>query len=683
MSKKKDKKKPQQNFSLKERLEKHWNNRNWGAFVSLFLRDREASMRTPWASQWDNALYNCLTNALFVEKDIGSARMAHDLIRAESGIAGLSPLLCDCADVASDFLSAYDNGVLVEPSPLLAETNLPSPYSALREGFASWAKETKGSPQNEAEALVKKLAAQYGRLWRAKTAIPYATWLKIAEQLKEVTKKGDHANTFCAVCAIIALIHKLFLTGKGENLLRDATQMTKHALFIAIPPNQSHPAVRSLWEFFCQSGERKYGKGWGGIARVLQLAFVKPSQPEVERLRDQYRRLVKMDKNEFLEDILQSALLVDTSQWTDQEHYILRMFLVASLGDGDCGMPEPHEFPHFLESLKVLGELGRKWRPHSPWTRETRHNFENVVFNLPRKLFAAFPKWDLPYDAMSASTLLYFALTDPYDTEIKKAILSKGPLRLAKDEIHRVAEALLEEGPSRKDVRAIRSNLDDASSIALCEELVRQAVTRSAENVADEYEPSQQFWFSLQRDALAELADVLPASTLEGCFCRLCADAKPMRLSTDPAKVDAFFDAQSSLPKFAPLLWMTLIDWPDVEPEFIIRLFEKNYPQYQTQANENSSFWDSVTALVMRIKHKPAREIVAAGICNVMKRDKGNKRKPFREAIAFLEQLPKMTDAQIRKSKKFLAHEAEMPSFEEIRDIFSRAFKKRPRFKGF
>ena len=221
---KKDKRKPQQNLSLKERLEKHWNNRNWAAFVSLFMRDRGASMRTPWASQWDNALYNCLTNAFFVEKDFKSAEMVLYLIRSERGISGVSPLLCDCADVVSDFLQARESGIAVKPSRLLAEANLPPSYLLLRQEFASFASvKIKKSPQNEAETLVKKLATQYGKLERAKTAIPYMTWLKIAEELKKVTKDMECADVFCAVHAIVALVHKLFLTWKGENQLRDAT----------------------------------------------------------------------------------------------------------------------------------------------------------------------------------------------------------------------------------------------------------------------------------------------------------------------------------------------------------------------------------------------------------------------------------------------------------------------------
>ncbi|MDR1621259.1 MAG: hypothetical protein LBS00_02665, partial [Synergistaceae bacterium] len=431
---KKDKKKPQQNLSLKERLEKHWNNRNWAAFVSLFLRDRGASMRTPWASRWDDALYNCLTNALFVEKDLKSVAMALELVREERGISGVSPLLCDCADVASDFLNIYQSGVVSKPSPLLAEAGLPSSYSALRGELVSLAAtKTKKSPQNEAENLVKKLATQHAKLERAKTAIPYATWMKIAKELQDSTSDIECSNVFQAVHSIVTLVHKLVLTGKGENALRDAGSLLADPVFRHIPQNQTHPAVRTLWEFFCQTGERKYGKDWGGIARVLQLSFMKPLHPDLEQLKSQYDRLTKMKKNEFLDEVLQSALLVDTSRWTDQENYILRMFFVLSFRETDFGESKPFELVRFLESFKILGEIGRKWRPEAPWTNKIRSCFEDTILNLPRKFFPTLSQWNLPYEVMTPTTLLYFALIDPYNSVVKEAVTL--PLTLSQSEM--------------------------------------------------------------------------------------------------------------------------------------------------------------------------------------------------------------------------------------------------------
>ncbi|MDR3230007.1 MAG: hypothetical protein LBT65_01085, partial [Synergistaceae bacterium] len=253
MSKKKGKK-PQQNLSLKDRLEKHWNNRKWDAFVSLYMRDTEASMRTRWADHWQDALYNCLTSALFVDRDFRSVEMALDLIRREG--ERFSPDLHDCADVASDFLTARKNARFTDPTPLREEATLPSPYASLRGDLASLAVASRArkSKKNETVALVEKLAAQHARLGKAKSASPWSTWLKIAQQLETATGGEVCAGTFRAVRAIVALSCELFCAS-GENALRDVSELPKNPLFRSIPENCSHPVIEMLWDFFCWSGE--------------------------------------------------------------------------------------------------------------------------------------------------------------------------------------------------------------------------------------------------------------------------------------------------------------------------------------------------------------------------------------------------------------------------------------------
>jgi hypothetical protein len=675
---KKDKKKPQQNLSLKERLEKHWNNRNWAAFVSLFLRDREASMRTPWAPRWDDALYNCLTNAFFVEKDFKSVEMVLDLVRAERGISGVSPLLCDCADVVSDFLRTRESGIVAKPSRLLAEANLPSSYLVLRRGLASFASvKIKKSPQNEVETLVKKLAMQYAKLERAKTAIPYMTWLKIAGELKKATKNMECSDVFRGVYAIVALVHRLVLTGKGENQLRDATSLLAYPVFADIPPNQTHPVVKTLWEFFCQLGERKYGKDWGDIARVLQLSFMKPDQPDLERLKAQYDRLAKIRKNEFLDNILQSALLTRVSQWTDQEHYILRMLFANSFNEGRYSDRDASELLRFLESFKIMGEIGRRWRPLTPWGKRISVCFESSILGLPRKMLSSLSQWNLPYESMTTPTLLYFALLAPYDAATKETIASRAPLRLSEKEMRYTTEELLQENLSRREVKMAKPLLGDNGYVAFGEALVRNAIKLSAEDVAEGKEVSRQFWFSLRRDMIEELADGLPSESLEKCFCQLYLDAKPMNLSKDPAKIEAFFEARSSDSHFSPLLWMVLLVWPEMNSHFLIRLFQKNYPQIQIEGKTNDTIWDAITHMITKIRPKSKRDIVAAGVYDMMSHDK-NYSMAFKKAKIFLRQLPKLTDADLARNEKKLP--AEMAAFKKIRSILKKAFRKNKDF---
>jgi hypothetical protein len=676
---KKDKKKLQQNLSLKERLEKHWNNRNWAAFVSLFLRDREASMRTTWASRWDDGLYNCLTNAFFVEKDFDSVKMVLDLIRSERGISGVSPLLCDCMDVVSDFLQTWEGGAVPKPSRLLAEANLPSSYLVLRRELASLSSlRIKKSPQNDAEALVKKLATQYSRLGRAKTATPYVTWLKIAQELKKATNGAEYSDVFGAVHAIVGLVHKLVLTGKGENQLRKATSLLTHPIFRDIPPNQTHPVVKSLWEFFCRLGEQKYGKDWGDIARVLQLSFMKPAQPELEQLATQYERLTKIRRTEFLDNILQSALLIRGSQWTDQEHYILRMLFVNAFNEGRFDDPDITELIRFLGSFKTLGEIGRKWRPNAPWGKRISLDFEGVILGIPRKVLSTLSQWDLPYESMTAPTLLYFALLAPYGKMIKQVVTTRTPLRLSEKDMDYTSESLLHETLSRKDMGMAKSLLGDEGYVAFCEALVRNAIKLSAENVAENNEVSRQFWFSLRRDMIEELADGLLPDSLEKCFCQLYLDAKSMNLSKDPVKIEAFFKAESSSSKFAPLLWMVLLVWPGIDPHFLVRLFQKNYPLIQCEGAMNETIWEAINYMLTRIRPKAARDIVAVGVYNIMLQEK-NHSSSFKNAIAFLKRLPKMTDAELERNERKY-HDKDIAVFQKMRGILHKVFQKNKYF---
>ena len=405
---KKNKKKPQQNLSLKDRLGKHWNNRNWGSFISLYTRDKAASTRSPWAAHWQEALFNCLTEALFVEKNFQLAKTTLDLIREEG--KEFSSGLRDCASVAADFLRARQNGFPAAPCPLENKENLPPLYASLRGKFASLvsaAAKGKKSRKNDAAVLVKKLAAQYGKLKGAKSASPWSTWRKIAEQLETAAEGIDSAGTFCAVHAIIRLICELVRPGRNVNL-RVVESLPYHPLFRAIPGNQSHPAIGTLWDFFCRMGERKYGEEWGMAARVLQLSFIAKTD-RLEALKKQYDRLIKMGENTDGGDRVRSLFSNASLGWTDQEHYILRVLFVLDYDlslDADSDVPSFMEhFKILLESFEVLGRLGRRWRPQAPWIGPIGECFEEIVLDLPHEMLFILAESDLPWETVSATKL--------------------------------------------------------------------------------------------------------------------------------------------------------------------------------------------------------------------------------------------------------------------------------------
>ncbi|GHS99951.1 hypothetical protein AGMMS50276_24600 [Synergistales bacterium] len=642
---KNNKKKPQQNLSLKDRLAKHWNNRNWGAFVSLYMRDKEASERTIWKERWQYSLYNCLTNAFFVDRDFQSSEMAVDIIRQEGESA--SSLLRDCADVARDFLSSHKNACLCPPSPLRQEASLPPAYASLRASFASLvidASKAKKSKKNEAVGLIEKLSAQYDRLEKAKSVSPYSTLLNIAEQLKTATADTPHADTFRAVSAIAAITRELVRGTHAENALRDADELSRHPLFRAIPPNQSHPVVGMLWDFFCGLGARKYGAEWGDCARVLRMSFMSGQSSQISA---QYGRLMKA-KGE-IGDLLCSLLSEAGSRWTEQERYILRTLFATRYGDSQ-EEDDSFAFFAFLESFAILGKLGRKWRPEAPWTKPVQECFNEVLLGTPKKMLPAFAQMDLPFEAISAPGLLYLAISDRRAAQkIREAVGSKLPLKLSGIETRDVALALSEREIARKEAQTIRSLLDGDSYASLFTILVRELIIYSG--VQAMTSDTSTAWASISRDLLEELAATLPPESVEACFCSLSIGAGHMSLSDDPSKVEAFFKALSSKAgldtqeakvsrvKMETSLFMLLLSWPNVSSGFLNRFFDISIPSHKEVARNIFGHWEHLACMVENMKDEPNRKAVAAFIYEKIKLFGEFKSADIKRAIGILEKL--------------------------------------------
>ncbi|MDR1873912.1 MAG: hypothetical protein LBQ90_02705 [Synergistaceae bacterium] len=661
---KKNKKKPQQNLSLKDRLGKHWNNRNWGAFVSLYTRDREASMRTPWAERWQDALYNCLTSSFFVEKDFQVVEMTLDVIRGEGD--ELSPGLCDCADVVSDFMTARKTAVLTEPSPLRKAMSLPLPYRCLRQEFAalvSAASKVRKSKKDEAVLLVEKLAAQFIRLEKAKSVSPWSTWLKIAEQLEVCARGMDCADIFCAIRAIGGLLYELARGARGKNDLSDVANLPEHPLFCAVPPNQSHPVIGMLWNFFCRMGERKYGAEWSAMARVLQLSFM-AGTGRLEQLKKQYDRLMNSDAepNDLLWLLLSKAYA-----WTEQEQYMLRMFFVSTY-DPDTEEDTRYSverFEGFLGSFEILGRLGRRWRPQAPWAEPVRKCFEEMILEIPPGAFFAMLELDIPWEAVPAVPLLRIVLHERGKAEkLRKLVSSRLPFSLSSEEI-KTFVGIFEPGSlTAEDARLLKLFLSGAGYTELFTRWVRQAIVDTGQDALHGVSPSQQMWKNMKGDLLEVLAETLPPNSLEACLCALISEGGKYRLAEDPSKTENFFgvlaarvglsrDEDKELGEPMLALLMFLITWPDVEPSFLLRLFDVIFPYHEKAARHVFMYWEKVATLVSGMVDRINRRIVAAGFRKRMERtDRVNKTRGFEIAVASLQSLEGPDSPESSKEEK-------------------------------
>ncbi|MDR2529177.1 MAG: hypothetical protein LBD04_09210 [Synergistaceae bacterium] len=656
---------------MRERLEKHWNNRNWPAFTSLFMRDKEASTRTPWVSRWGDALYNHLTAALFVDKDFQSTETLLALIRSEDKIL-FSSSLRDCADVAADYLYARKNASYVL-SPLRDESRLPSPYTVLRGGLLSSAAckpKTRKADKSKGLVLVEKLAAQYSKLARAKMATPYTTWLKIAEQLEESAQGTRSANTFRAVRAIVALVREIFRKGKGENALRDVNDLARHPLFRAIPGGQTHPGVAALWDFFRRVGRQKYGEEWGNTACVLRFSFME-SNLETEQLKLLYERLMKKNDDFSMREMLRDIM---NAQWTEQERYILSVLYVV---DFDPYESDALEFDQFFKSLEEVGRIGRKWRPQAPWPALIRESFQKVVLRIPPRLLLSVQR--LPYEAMSAPTLVHLAMIDGKGMEnIMKSIVPLLPLRFTKEESAFMVESFLEERPSHRNLRLVRSLLTQVGYAALLTEWVNALVEKGEIEVLNDVPVSRQTWANMSRELMEELTSVLPPSSVEGCLCHLRLGVKPRCLSNDPEKVEAFFRALPSNSPLGTRLLPSLLTWSEVDPLFIVRLFKEVFASCKDQRN-GDNYLCVLAELVSGMTNKANQKIVAVRMCELLTEWNVKDRSPYyHDAVESLEILAGQRQP-LPEAKKKAAFRDEEVDFKKMWDFFSKVTGKRGR----
>ncbi len=625
MSKKK-KQKTQQNLPLRERLAKHWRNRKWGAFVSLYLRDRGLSEQTEWAARWHDGLYNCMTQALFVDGDLESAREAAKLILAEAKEGGAGDdVLLDCARNVVDFLH-YDERA-GELSPLAGD-GLPEPYATLRhklEALAGGKRREKAREKGGVEDLAEKLASQFAALPMAKNLTPFTNFLKTADELAAATAASPAGNTFRAIRAIAELLRTLHRKDAAGAAMREIWRVER---IRNIPPGQAHPAVFGLWDYFCRDGGRKYGREWELTARVLTLSF-REEDKTFEPFRAAYEKLLRLPANAcVLDQVVTIEKLYRES--SEPERYTL---LAIAIHESMVKNPDwllDMDSRYLLHIFQSFAQIGRKWRLGNPWDRKIRDAFDCILFNRDIDLAPYLADFDLPFEAMAPSSLVLLTLTSRGTSQkIKQLLASRPPLSLHTKDIRRLAELFQQSNPPLEALRAVGAILDAASFGSLLSEWLSEVLDDSLCSILDE-EPGC-MWDKISNGVLKLAAESIPREDPQGRFCALCLDGGKHRLTKDEEKIEAFFaaieTAKGNAFCFGTMLFAFLSTWPEVAPEFLLRLLRAMIPHFM-QTPGDDSYWHDVAWLVEKMTNKASKTLLIAGALEAFQEIPARIRKP-------------------------------------------------------
>ncbi|MDR1965372.1 MAG: hypothetical protein LBQ36_01565 [Synergistaceae bacterium] len=628
------------NQSLSERLEQRWNEKKWDAFVLLYMRNKSASELTKQAPRLPDALYNACAQALFVFKDAEAARAIADIILSEENLGDGGAVLRACARLAIDAAEAARGNAPVFSNETARADRLPAPFEELREKMARLFPEGKDGADRK-NSPIEKFIKQFQSLPKAKTASPYSTFNDIAARLEREAAGKAHGDAFKALRLIASLLLELVRPGT-RNHWRDPSAVSSSPQFKEIPHNQSHPAVFALWSFFCEKGGEKFDLEWESTARAMQLSFAR-KKFEFE---DAYHRLSALPHDVSEEDYPITALRF-YSGWTDHERFLLTYFAVhvLSLKYHDFFLSLPREL--VIGWFRTLGEIGRRWRPKSPWPEQARRAFELLAVHRASTLTPYMMKADLPCEAMTPPTVIFITMYSKsvFDTMTNR-ISHLLPFRLSSREAENMNEFLAEAAPKVEFLRHAKLLLDGETFDELLRRWISTVVSECADMAIDEAPLHDMPWNDITSGHLELVSESLPHDDQIGCFCRLCRGMKRFALSGDQAGIEAFFAAKPCEDgSFSAHLFVFLATWPEIDHRFLSRLFKNAIP-----AHEAIGWWDAIFRAVTGMANEDSRYEVAFAMLTALKKHFVGKNKD--EAAFFTNKLKSFVKKRSRVKAK-------------------------------
>ncbi|MDR1482797.1 MAG: hypothetical protein LBI74_09240 [Synergistaceae bacterium] len=664
-NKNKKKKIAGQNLSLSERLARNWENDRWEAFVSLYMRDREVSDRGPWAERFPDALYNCLTSALFQHRNRESARPIAEMILSEHSLGQDGDIIRMCARTALDFMNIRDGKALVPSDGEGFNKELPAPYGELRRRLVDCFVQGKPGKRGRAtsNSAVEKLSKQFKALPSAKNSGPYSSFLKTAEVLAEENKLADAAEIFKAVRYIAMVMREVSRSGSKAMNPNYVTPIWDSKEY---PSSVSHPVLFTLWEHMCRLGGRKFGGDWERAARVARMSLFVSD----EEFKPAYDKLMALDDEDFQEERFPIIAERYYSGWTEHERFIL-IFLAISEIIRDGIIPFVNiPFKMLLRWFKTLGEIGRRWRSGGAWPIVIRRSFERLIMFQDGKFADLLAKEDLPFESMTAPTIIVMVLCGPHILmRVKDKLGPRLPLRVDKRD-EEILDEFFSDIVFPLQALKVTSELFDRSGRESFYKVIIMSIIRKEVSLAlerERYAPT--LWNSISQAHLAMFAENLAEGSRLAIFCQLCVGQKHMGLSDDPAKIAAFFSSRPDEDlSNAFSLSLFLMNWPGISFEFLLKLFEDSI-----SGHERADELETIPKVISKIVDPESRKRIAHGVLIILKR----RFKGRSEMSQNLKSVIKSLDTLRKGGKLSGNHEKEYSGFEggELIKIFERMFK--------
>jgi hypothetical protein len=607
-----------QNLSLSERLERHWKGERWEAFLSLYMRDREASDRGPWAVRFPDAQYNCLTSALFLHKSIDGTRQIAEMMLSERSLGPDDGILRLCARTALDFINIREGRSSCPTSGEGCDITLPSPYEELRRKLADEFAPLKPKRGRKGRAAsnptLEKLSKQFKALPAAKNNGPYSSFLKTTDALLLEMEGTDSAVIFKAVRDIASIMREV---AAGVPHARNPAYLVHNLNSAGYPLRAGHPALFTLWEYMCELGGRKFGGGWENAARAARMSLISLN----EEFKPAYDRVMVLRKHLTGENLTVTAERYYNG-WTEQERFILIFLTMSELLKKGGDPFEDVPINTVLRWFKTISDIGGRRRSGGAWPMNVRLAFEKLATAGEIKRVNFLAKEDLPFECMTTPTIIAIIIYDSHSFgRMKKKLGPCLPLSIDKKDRKILSDFFSWMVFPIHALRAVCELFDRREREILFTTIVMSIIREDMSRALGHGERGATMWDSLSQSHIALFVENLPEDSQIAALCRLCLGQKSVCLSDDPSKIAAFFSSRQDEDfADAATLSLFLMLWPGVSVEFLLRLFEDSL-----KGHERINNWEAIPKIVSMVQSPENRKKISRGISLILKRSYKNK----------------------------------------------------------
>ncbi|MDR1309164.1 MAG: hypothetical protein LBL95_04615 [Deltaproteobacteria bacterium] len=433
MAKNKKKKKAFDGFQA-EQLHKLWGARKWGGVLKLLAQYRGNPQTARYLGYRPFAIYNQLSEALFVDGHFGQAPdLARELAQVAHGPA--LAVLRDCSAIALDCLSALDPGFA--PSTLETDpASLPGPWAEMRRRQASLTADGMASPSPERRKAVDKLDQSFRKLPLAKSPSPYATFMARINSLAALGSEAER-TVFSALGTLGRMIKDINGGQRIRAQYRSLYKIPSDVDLAGVARSAQHPAVATVLRFFLDRCVAQFGQAWLDDFKVVFLSHsTRPSDKEIVGILKWIMREYP-DLGDFYDCCRKAG---QWKGWSEAERLILASLEISDLlqgckealeysNTGDIFMTHeadnwmkvvgPERFAQSLADMARYSAICRPGLP--PWTARAAQVFSSFAANSP----LSFPldKWKPDLGQLShacLASLWLFAGAGPIEEHMAK-----------------------------------------------------------------------------------------------------------------------------------------------------------------------------------------------------------------------------------------------------------------------